>query len=53
MNVEKRNMIDRAKEQELSELVEILKDMSSQEIRDLMIFTQGNKFAKVTMSKSA
>ncbi len=52
MNVEKRVVIDKEKERELSELVEILKGMSGQEIRDLKIFTQGNKFAKVTMLKT-
>lgn len=53
MLVEKRIVIEKEKEEELSELVEILKEMTGQEIRDLKIFAQGNKFAKVTMGKSA
>ncbi|CUN14709.1 hypothetical protein [Turicibacter sanguinis] len=53
MLVEKRVVIEKEKEEELSELVEILKEMTNQEIRDLKIFTQGNKFAKVTTGKSA
>ena len=53
MLVGKRIVIEKEKEAELSELVEILKEMTGQEIRDLKIFAQGNKFAKVTMGKSA
>lgn len=53
MFVEKRIVIEKEKEEELSELVELLKEMNGQEIHDLKIFAQGNKFAKVTMIKSA